>query len=182
MMSDFKQYIKRIIVVALIIIFCFLIQTAIFSNISLAGVTPNILICAVATFGFMKGQKKGLIIGFFAGLLLDLISGFYFGFYALVFMYIGYLNGFFKKLFYGDDLMLPLVLIGSSDLLYGLVSYIALFLLRSKYNFSFYLLNIILPEVVYTLLTSIFVYYAILKISNKMDELDKKGSDKIGTY
>ena len=97
-------------------------------------------------------------------------------------MYIGYLNGFFKKLFYGDDLRLPMVLIGTSDFVFGIICYCALFLLRSRYEFSFYLLNIILPEVVYTLLVSIFVYYAILKISNVMDKMDKKGSDRLGTY
>ena len=66
-MSDIKQYIKRILVVALIVIVCYLLQIAVFSNFKLAGVAPNILICVVSTFGFMKGQKKGLVIGFFAG-------------------------------------------------------------------------------------------------------------------
>jgi len=181
-MSDIKQYIKRIVVVALIIIFCFILQTAIFSNIVLAGVTPNILICVVATYGFMKGQKKGLIIGFFVGLLLDLFSGFYFGFYAIVYMYIGFLNGFFKKLFYGDDLKLPMILIGTSDVVFGIISYIALYFTRSRYDFMYYLLYIILPEMVYTLLASIFVYYGILAINNLLDKMDKKGSDRIGTY
>lgn len=181
-MSDFKKYIRRIIIAALIIIFCFLLQTAVFSNLELAGVCPNIMICVVSTYGFMKGSKKGILIGFFSGILIDVFSGFYFGFFALIFLFIGYLNGFFKKLFYGDDLKLPLVLIGTSDLLYGVICYLTLFLFRNRYHFSFYLSNIILPEVVYTELIAIFIYYLILKINNKLDDMEKKGSDHFGTF
>ena len=113
---------------------------------------------------------------------MDCFSRFYFGFNALVYLYIGFLNGFFKKLFYGDDLKLPLILIGTSDLVFGIISYLSLFLTRNRYHFSFYLFNIIFPEVVYTLLISIFIYYLLLKISNVLDDLDKKGSDHFGAY
>ena len=134
-----------LIVTALIIVFCFILQTAVFSKLKLAGVCPNVLICVVATYGFMKGQKQGIIIGFIVGLILDCFSGFYFGFNALVYLYIGFLNGFFKKLFYGDDLKLPLILIGTSDLVFGIISYLSLFLTRNRYHFSFYLFNTIFP-------------------------------------
>ena len=181
-MSNFKQYLKKILIIALVIYVCFILQTSIFSRYRLAGVTPNILICVVATYGFMKGRRQGILIGFFTGLLLDIFSGTLFGFYALVYMYIGLLNGLFKKQFFGDDLRLPMILIGTSDLVYGLFSYLALYAVKSQYDFSFYLMNIILPEVVYTLLVSIFVYYIILHINNWLEKLEKKGSDRIGNY
>ena len=75
-----------------------------------------------------------------------------------------------------------MILIGTSDLIYGIVTYVALFAIRSQYNFSFYFMNIIMPEVVYTLLVSIFVYYAILRLNNWGEKLEKKGSDRIGNY
>ena len=181
-MSNFKQYLKKILIIALVIYVCFLLQTSIFSRYRLAGVTPNILICVVATYGFMKGRRQGILIGFFTGLLLDIFSGTLFGFYALVYMYIGLLNGLFKKQFFGDDLKLPMVLIGTSDLVYGLFSYLALYAINAQYDFTFYLMNIILPEVVYTLLVSIFVYYIILHINNWLEKIEKKGSDRIGNY
>ena len=181
-MSNFKQYLKKILVIALIIYVCFLLQTSIFSRYRLAGVTPNILICVVATYGFMKGRRHGILIGFFTGLLLDIFSGTLFGFYALVYMYIGLLNGLFKKQFFGDDLRLPMILIGTSDFVYGVFSFLALYAFKSQRDFVFYLTNIIFPEVVYTLLVSIFVYYIILRINNWLEKLEKKGSDRIGNY
>ena len=113
---------------------------------------------------------------------MDFFSGYLFGYYALIYMYIGLLNGLFKKQFFGDDLRLPLVLIGTSDLVYGFFSYLAIYLVKAPYDFSFYLMNIILPEMVYTLLVSIFVYYIILHINNWLEKREKKGSDRIGYY
>ena len=181
-MSDIRQYIRRILIIALVIYISFQLQVAIFGHIRLGGVTPNILISVVSTYGFMKGRRYGIIIGFSAGLLLDIFSGGIFGMYALIYMYIGFLNGLFRKQLFGDDLRLPMILIGTSDLIYGLVSFLVLFIIRSQYDFYFYLMNIILPEVVYTILVSIFVYYIILHINNWGEKLEKKGSDRIGNY
>ena len=130
----------------------------------------------------MKGRRYGILIGFCTGLLLDIYSGVLFGLYALVYMYIGLLNGLFKKQFFGDDLRLPMILIGTSDLIYGVLSYFVLFTIRSQKDFSFYFMNVIMPEVVYTLVVSIFVYYAILHINNWIEKFEKKGSDRIGNY
>ena len=181
-MSDIKQYIRRILIIALVIYVSFQLQVSIFGQIPLGGVTPNVLIAVVSTYGFMKGRKYGIIIGFCTGLLLDVFSGNLFGMYALIYMYIGLLNGMFRKQFYGDELRLPMILIGTSDLIYGIVTYLILFAIRSQYDFYFYLMNIILPEVVYTILVSIFVYYIILHINNWVEKLEKKGSDRIGNY
>ncbi|SDZ82228.1 rod shape-determining protein MreD [Pseudobutyrivibrio sp. ACV-2] len=181
-MSEFKQYFKKILIIALVIYVSFLLQTSILSKYTLAGVSPNVLICVVSTYGFMSGRKNGILVGFFTGLLLDIFSGGIFGLYAMIYMYIGFLNGLFRKQFFGDDLRLPMFLIGMSDLLYGICSYFVFIAIRAKYNFSFYFMNLILPEVVYTLLVSIFVYYAILFLNNWLENLEKKGSDRIGNY
>ncbi|MCR4566639.1 MAG: rod shape-determining protein MreD [Pseudobutyrivibrio sp.] len=183
-MNNFKLYFKRVLIIALVIYICYILQTSIFPQYQIAGgISPNILLCVVATYGFMKGRRYGILIGFFTGLLLDTFTSNLFGMYALLYMYIGYLNGLFKKQFYGDDLRLPMILIGTSDFLYGVVFYIKSYIESStKYKFSYYLINIILPEVAYTLVVAIFVYYVILHLNNLMEKIEKKGSDRIGNY
>ncbi|SFH60914.1 rod shape-determining protein MreD [Pseudobutyrivibrio sp. OR37] len=181
-MSDIKLYIRRVLIIAVVIYVSFLLQVGVFSRLRLAGVTPNILVCIVASYGFMKGRRYGTVIGFFSGLLLDIFSGGIFGTYAMIYMYIGFLNGLFRKQFFGDDLRLPMILIGTSDLIYGIITFLVLFAIRSQHDFYFYLMNIILPEVVYTLVVSIFVYYIILHLNNWVEKLEKKGSDRIGNY
>lgn len=108
---------RRKITVTLIIIVCFLLQSTLFKALSFASISPNLLIVVCASFGFMRGRKEGIFIGFFSGLLIDIFFGEMIGFYALLYMYVGFLNGCFKKMFYPDDIKLPMLLIAGSDYL-----------------------------------------------------------------
>ena len=93
---------RRRIVLFIIITLCFLLQTTLFKTLSFANISPNLLIIAVSSFGFMRGKKEGLWVGFFCGLLIDIFCGKYIGLYALIYMYIGFINGLFQKRFYPD--------------------------------------------------------------------------------
>ena len=127
---------RRKIIVFILIAVCYLLQTTLFSALSFASISPNLLIIVVSAFGFMRGRKEGLFIGFFCGLLLDIWNGGILGFYSLVYMYIGYINGMFRKLFYPEDIKLPMLLIAGSDLSCNLFIYFILFLFRNRYDLS----------------------------------------------
>lgn len=144
------------------IIIGYLLQTTLFKAITLAGIVPNILLIITSAFGFMRGKNEGMFIGFFSGLLIDIFFGKIIGFYALLYLFIGYVNGFFRRIFYPEDIKLPMILIGLSDLLYCFMCYIFLFLLRGKLHLSYYFVHIMLPEVVYTVLVTLIIYKAIL--------------------
>ena len=113
--------IKRILICAVLITVCFLLETTVFQKLAFASIIPNLLIIVTSSFGFMRGQKEGMIIGFFCGLLKDILGGNLLGFYALIYMLIGYGNGFFQRVFYDEDIKLPLALIAGSEFLYGMV-------------------------------------------------------------
>jgi rod shape-determining protein MreD len=169
---------RRKIVLFLIIIICFLLQSTIFQTFAFAGVSPNLLVIVVSSFGFMRGRKEGMLVGFFCGLLVDIFFGFYLGVYALIYMYIGYFNGIFQKRFYPDDIKLPMLLIGASDLSFNLCVYFFLFLLRGRFEFLYYLKTIILPEFVYTMVITIFLYLVLLKINQGLESLEKRRAKK----
>lgn len=159
----------RKITVAVLIIICFLLQSTVFRSLSFAGIVPNLLIILTSAFGFMRGENEGLIIGFVCGLLSDIFFGDVLGFYALIMMYIGFLNGKFNRVFYPEDIKLPLVLIIISDISYSMICYVLLFLLQGKFDFMFYFTNVILPEAVYTILITCILYPLILKINDKLE-------------
>lgn len=169
---------RRVAVCTIIIIVCFLLETTIFQKLALASIVPNLLIIITASFGFMRGKKEGLLIGFFCGLLKDVMIGDLLGFYALIYMAIGYINGFFKRIFYGDDVKLPLILIGASDLLYSCAIYVLLFLLQSDFHFVYYFQHVIMPEFVYTVLISFGLYYIVLRINQALEEEEKRSASK----
>ena len=153
----------------LLIIIAYLLQTTLFRAISIAGIVPNILMIITSSFGFMRGKTEGMLIGFTAGLIADIFFMDIIGFYALVFMTIGYLNGFFRSIFYPEDIKLPMILIGSSELLYCFICYIFLFLLRGRMNLGYFFVHIMLPDVVYTVLVTLLLYKGILKLNEGLE-------------
>lgn len=168
----------RKFLVALFVLGCFILQCSVFNSISFAGIIPNLMIILTSSFGFMRGEKEGLWIGFFCGLLCDIFFGSFLGFYALILMYIGYINGKFCRIFYPEDIKLPLALIVISDISYGVICYCLLFLLRGRFNFPYYFTRVILPETVYTIVVTMFLYPLILKVNQMLEAKEKRSAQK----
>ena len=168
----------RKIVVTLFILFGFILQCSVFGNIAMAGIIPNLMIILTSSFGFMRGEREGLIIGFCCGLLNDIFFGSFLGFYALVLMYIGFLNGKFSRIFYPEDIKLPIALIVTSDLSYGVICYVLLFMLRGKFQFAYYFSHVILPEALYAIVVTMFLYPIILKVNEKLEAGEKRRAQK----
>ena len=168
----------RKIILILLIPFFYILQSTVFPNLFSIGYVPNLLIILTSSYGFMRGEKEGLLIGFFCGLLCDIFDGDVLGFYSLVIMYIGYINGKFSRIFYPEDIKLPIALIIVSDISYGVICYILLFLLRGRFDFSYYLKSVILPEAIYTIVITIFIYPIILKINQLLEAREKRSAHK----
>ncbi len=168
----------RKIIVTLFIIVCFILQCSVFSSLAFAGIIPNLLIILTSSFGFMRGEKEGIFIGFFCGLLNDVFFGSFLGFYALVLMYIGFLNGKFSRIFYPEDIKLPLALIVISDLSYGMICYALTFMLRGRLEFTYYFTGVILPEALYTTIVTLILYPVILKVNERLERREKRRAQK----
>jgi len=167
---------KRVIFYIVFVMMCFLLQCTVFQWWALANISPNLLVVLVSSVGFMRGKKEGLIVGFCSGLLIDIYFGDLMGFYALIYMYIGYINGFFQTIFYDEDLKLPMILITASEVIYGIVIYFFMFALRNRMNFFYYFRSVIVPEVVYTLVVTIVLYRVILLINRKLEMSEKRSA------
>lgn len=160
---------KRKIVIALMILICFLLQSTVFKAFSIGSISPNLMVILTSSFGFMRGKKEGMWVGFFCGLLEDIFYGRLLGMHALIYMYIGYANGYFNHIFYGEDIKLPIGLISISELVYGLGTYMIMFVMRSRFAFSYYLLKIILPELVYTIILTLILYRFIYSVNRRLE-------------
>ncbi|MCR5232692.1 MAG: rod shape-determining protein MreD [Lachnospiraceae bacterium] len=162
----------RRIVVFLMIITGYLLQSTLFSAFTIAGIVPNILMIITSAFGLMRGKREGMFVGFVAGLLVDVFFMNILGFFALVYMTIGYLNGFFRSIFYPEDIKLPMIMIGSSELLYCFICYIFLYLLRGRMHLGYYFIHIMIPDIVYTVLITFILYKGILFINERLEEYE----------
>ncbi len=168
----------RKVITGLLIFLCFLLQSSVFPAISFAGIIPNLMIILTASFGFMRGEESGMIVGFTSGLLTDILFGEILGFYALIYLYIGFVNGKFSRMFYKEDIKLPIALIVVSDLTYGLLIYILVFLLRGKLDFIYYFSRVILPECIYTIVVTILLYPVILLIHQGLEGRERERAQK----
>ena len=148
---------KRKLITLAIIILCFLLQSTIFPSLAFAGVQPNLFIIVTASFGFMRGRKEGMAVGVICGLLTDV---------------------FFERLFYDEDIKLPLVLISGSELIYGGIICFCGYILKGDFSFGTYLIHIILPELVYTILATLIVYQIILHINKKLEAEEQRSASR----
>ncbi len=169
---------RRKVTIAVLIIITFVLQNTVFQSLRIASISPNLLAILASSFGFMRGKKEGLWVGFFCGLCIDLFYGSYLGFYALIYMYIGYVNGCFRRMFYPEDIKLPMLLISASDLVLNLIVYILLYFMRGNFHFTYYLAHIIIPELIYTILITIPYYFILLKINQKLESIEKRSAAK----
>ena len=169
---------RRKLVLFLVIAICFVLQTTVFQALPFGNIAPNLLLIIVSSIGIMRGRREGMWVGLFCGLLIDIFFGFYIGIYALLYLYIGFLNGIFQKRFYPDDIKLPMILIGASDVVCSIMIYFFLFFMRGRFNLVYYLKSIMIPEFVFTMLVTIPLYFILLKINQKLEAYEKRSAKK----
>ncbi|MBR0163788.1 MAG: rod shape-determining protein MreD [Lachnospiraceae bacterium] len=169
---------RRVIITAIMMFVCFIAQTSVFGAFSVTSSTPNLMMILTVSFSLMRGDICGMLVGFSAGLLTDIFYSDLIGFYALLYMYAGYLCGRFHKKFYPENLILPLSVITLADFAFGIVSFIALFAVRQRFQVLYYLTGIILPEAVYTLIVAIFLYPLILRVNTWLEDIEQRSARK----
>ena len=164
---------KRIICSFIMMIILYLIQTTIFNKIAIAGIKPNVVIILLVLISYKYGKVPGMMMGFFMGLFLDLTESDYIGYYAVIYLTIGYLLGFSNKLYNGDSTLMPLGLVGMSDFVLNFLIFITGFLLRNRLDLPYYMMRIILPETIYTIIVSVLLYRFIDFVYTKLDTIGK---------
>ena len=173
-----SKKIKRIIITAVLILAAYLIQCTVLPFLEIAGIKPNLLIIVTSSIGFMGGSREGMYTGIADGLLTDIQYGDMIGFYAMIYLLIGFINGLFRQVYFDEDIKLPLFLITISEFLYGIVIYFLMFLLRSDFDFLYYLNRIIVPELIYTIVITLGFYPLILFINQKLEAEEKRSASK----
>ncbi len=169
---------RKVSMAVLIFVTAF-IQCSVFQIFEIASIKPNLLIIVTVAFGLMRGRKSGLLTGFFCGLCLDLFFPGTIGLQALIYMWIGYLSGFFYRIFYDDDIKTPLLMVTAADLIYGVYQYLFTFLLRGRIHFFFYLRRIIIPEMLYTIVLTILVYRLLYRLNQRLSKTDQRSIDSL---
>ena len=165
---------KRIILNVLLMLLAFTVQNGIFPLLPFLAASPNLLLIFTFSFGFIYGKEAGMWYGLLAGILLDLFYSGPFGFYTLLYIYIGYTNGICTRYYYEDYITLPLILSLINELAYNCYIYVFSFLIRNRLDFLYYFWEIILPETIFTVVATLLLYRSFLFTNRRLEELEKR--------
>ena len=139
---------KQVLINMLFIVLAFTVQNCVFPLLPFLWAVPN--------------------------LLLDLFFSGPFGFYTLIYIYICYINGIFTKYYYEDYINLPLILSVANELMYCMYIYVFRFLIRGRLDLPYYFRNIMLPEIIFTSVTTLLIYRLFLSASRRVDDIGKR--------
>ena len=165
---------KQILINMLFIVMAFTIQNCVFPLLPFLWAVSNLLLILTFSFGFIHGKEAGMFYGVFSGLLLDLFYSGPFGFYTLFYIYVGYVNGICTKYYYEDYITLPLILSILNELAYNMYIYVFRFLIRGRLDLFYYFRELMIPEIIFTAVTTLLIYRLLLFINRWLKEIESR--------
>ena len=163
----------RILITALIVLLNFLLQTTLFSLLAVRGIFPNTALIIVTSYALLRGSREGAILGGFTGFLMDVFFSRMIGFYTLLYLGVGLLFGRSQKSFYRENYILPVIFCAVSTVLYQAILYITGFMFRGEGNILFFLMSVLLPEIIYTAVVTIPLYRLLFAVNEWMELKEK---------
>ena len=157
--------INKILIHIAIIFFAFFVQTSIFPLLPIFSCSPNLLLIITFSYGLLYGENIGIITGVFCGFLCDMYFNGEFGLYILIYSVIGFANGVLNQSFFEDSITLPMLLSLANGFIYNFYIYITHFLVRKKFNLPYYMINVMLPNILFTLIITVLMYKLLYKLN-----------------
>lgn len=167
----------RLFVCLVQLLFCFLLQSSVFSFIRISGVVPNCMLILIIAIAYTRGQNQAVVTGFFCGLITDLWFSDMVGLCSVLYIMIGFLAGFSNKIFEKRDYITPFLMIVTGEFLYSFSYYVLFFLLRGKMEIGTYFIFTMLPRVMYTLLAGFALYPLFLGTHILLEKIEGQAHD-----
>jgi rod shape-determining protein MreD len=150
--------VRRVLLLAAVILSALLLQTTIFAEINLLGAKPELMYLITIAFGMLEGPASGAVTGFVGGMAQDFLLDAPKGITALTLTLLGYAIGMARQFIVSPSPVLPVVLVGfgtfAGVLFYGVVS----FLLGQLDSTWLYLLRIAVLSAIYNAILTPLVF------------------------
>lgn len=157
----------RYLTLTILILSGLILQSTVFSHLTLAGAKPDIVLVFIILYAIIFGSKEGALAGIVGGLLQDLMFGQYLGINILTKVTVGYLFGLLERRLYKENLLIPVIVV----LIGTLSNESLLYLFRLAIGVStgdfVYVRGIILYTAVYNGIVTLFIYRKFYASSQK---------------
>jgi rod shape-determining protein MreD len=108
--------VRRLLVLAAILVVALVLESAVLAGLQLAGVRPDLLVLVVTAVAMASGSTSGAAFGFSAGLLADLLFGLPVGVSALVYTAVGFTVGMVRVYVTSPRPLVHLALVAAASL------------------------------------------------------------------
>jgi rod shape-determining protein MreD len=150
--------VRRVLLLAAVILSALLLQTTIFAEINLLGAKPELMYLITIAFAMLEGPASGAITGFVGGMAQDFLLDAPKGITALTLTLLGYAVGMARQYIVSPSPVLPAVLVAlgtfAGVLFYGVVS----FLLGQLDSTWLYLLRVAVLSAIYNAVLTPLVF------------------------
>ena len=159
-----------IILIVLIFLIIFFLQTNLFTWFNIGGIMPNLFVVFIMMIGLFLKKDCGFFFGALFGLLLDFFVGTKIGTNAIALAIIGLASGILEKNFSKDNRMTVMIMTSILTAIFELIIILQKIIfgeLTSTYFLEF--IKILLIEVLYNDILIIILYPIFSKIGNKLE-------------
>ena len=127
----------------------------------------------------MQGESDGLFVGIIGGLLHDCFYGQYIGSNLFLYAIIGYIVGIVCRSLYKDNFFAPVVTSIIAILCYEFFFFVLNILLKGATNLPFFIVNKIIPSMIYNGIFSILIYLLYRVIYNYLSYRGRKYNNRM---
>ena len=171
--------VKRVLVTVISIAVMSVLQMIVLPHVDFLIALPNLLLIIVMASGFLFGKSYGLFVGALTGMLLDAVGTGTPGFHTLILMWIGFGDGVLSEKMESEIIPVLFIILLVNELVYHLYQFVFGFLVGNHFSLLPYLQEVLIPEVLLTLLVFLPVYGILLFVSKRWDLRINKGEVKV---
>lgn len=169
------------IVLILVALIIYYLQSNFFTWFNIAGVMPNLFVVFVLFVGLFASRTVGTIYGVAIGLFLDLLLGLQVGINAVTLGLIGFLAGVFDKNFSKDSRMTIMIMVLGSTFLAEALNYLLNYMFLSINVEIVNFIIILVIEIIYNLILTI-ILYPLMQKTGYYIENEYKGNKILTRY
>jgi rod shape-determining protein MreD len=160
--------IGRVASIAAVVILAVALQSTLLARLTLLGVVPQLVLVVVVSFAYLDGERVGVVVGFFGGLLQDLLLfQSVIGLTALVYTLLGYSVGSFRQYAPAESVWTPVFVVSLCTAI-AEVSYAILSILLGQQWVSIsYTAKVTGLVVLYNTLLTPFVFPLVRKVADR---------------
>ena len=164
---------RRVITIFIVLVINLVLQSTVLQYIRINSIIPNTALIIIISMSLLRGRVEGSVTGFGAGILQDIFFGSSLGHYALLGTLVGYFAGRFNHNYYRENYALPVFLCFIGAVIYESVVFVTGAFFNGYLNYIYFLINIILPEAVYTAITAVIIYRILFSVNDRIEKSEK---------